>query len=49
LVRSPWRYCPFRLPVGPPLPLAPPCNRQHCLQGPEPAPPPDATRCSMWS
>ncbi len=29
LVRSPWRYCPFRLPGGPPLPLAPPCNRQR--------------------
>jgi hypothetical protein len=29
LVRSPWQYCPFRLPVGPPLPLAPPCNRQR--------------------
>jgi len=25
LVRSPCRYCPFRLPGGPPLPLAPPC------------------------
>jgi hypothetical protein len=24
LVRSPCRYCPFRLPGGPPLPLAPP-------------------------
>jgi len=29
LVRSPWRYCPFRLPGGPPLPLAPPCSRQR--------------------
>ena len=29
LVRSPSRYCPFRLPGGPPLPLAPPCNRQR--------------------
>ena len=29
LVRSPWRYCPFRSPAGPPLPLAPPCNRQR--------------------
>jgi hypothetical protein len=28
-VRSPWRYCPFRLPGGPPLPFAPPCNRQR--------------------
>jgi hypothetical protein len=27
LVRSPLRYCPFRSPGGPPLPLAPPCNR----------------------
>src|SRR6516165_10583049 len=24
LVRSPCQYCPFRLPGGPPLPLAPP-------------------------
>jgi hypothetical protein len=23
LVRSPWRYCPFRAPGGAPLPLAP--------------------------
>ena len=29
LVRSPCRYCPFRSPGGPPLPLAPPCNRQR--------------------
>jgi hypothetical protein len=29
LVRSPWQYCPFRLPGGPPLPLAPPCNRHR--------------------
>jgi hypothetical protein len=29
LVRSPCRYWPFRLPGGPPLPLAPPCNRQR--------------------
>src|SRR5262249_60444105 len=29
LVRSPWRYWPFRLPGGPPLPLAPPCNRRR--------------------
>jgi hypothetical protein len=29
LVRSPWRYCPLRSPGGPPLPLAPPCNRQR--------------------
>src|SRR6516225_4425013 len=29
LVRSPWRYCPLRLPGGAPLPLAPPCNRQR--------------------
>jgi hypothetical protein len=28
-VRSPWRYCPFHLPGGAPLPLAPPCNRQR--------------------
>src|SRR5262249_15419454 len=28
-VRSPWRYCPLRLPEGAPLPLAPPCNRQR--------------------
>src|ERR1700681_3716860 len=29
LVRSSRRYCPFRSPGGPPLPLAPPCNRQR--------------------
>src|SRR5262249_46974283 len=29
LVRSPCRYCPFRSPGGPPLPLAPSCNRQR--------------------
>jgi hypothetical protein len=29
LVRSPCRYCPLRSPGGPPLPLAPPCNRQR--------------------
>jgi hypothetical protein len=29
LVRSPWRYWPFRSPGGPPLPFAPPCNRQR--------------------
>jgi hypothetical protein len=29
LVRSPSRYCPFRLPEGAPLPIAPPCNRQR--------------------
>src|SRR2546430_15365383 len=28
-VRSPCRNCPFRSPGGPPLPLAPPCNRQR--------------------
>jgi hypothetical protein len=29
LVSSPWGYCPFRSPGGPPLPLASPCNRQR--------------------
>src|SRR5262249_33950625 len=29
LVRSPCRYCPFRSPGGPPVPLAPPYNRQR--------------------
>src|SRR5262249_60822060 len=33
-VRSPCRYCPFRLPGGPPLPLAPPCNRQRMTVSP---------------
>jgi hypothetical protein len=31
LVHSPWRYCPFRLPGGAPLPGAPPCNRHRPL------------------
>jgi len=33
-VRSPWRYCPFLSPGGPPLPLAPPCNRQRPFSSP---------------
>jgi hypothetical protein len=32
LVRSPCRYCPFRLPGGPPLPLAPPVCTENWIR-----------------